>query len=167
MDVAIVRFDSRASDEVTATPLQFAVSGPWAAMCSIHLEVSHAYGPIETVVKFPGNQFTGEIAPALADLVENGIIRVIDLLFVSKGDNGTVEVVEIARLGDDVYGERRPCRLDVTGMLNEEDAQHFAGLLSRTLRPDSCSSKIPGNLLCRCGRKCEGEVVFNERIHAR
>ena len=60
---------------------------------------------------FPAIQFTGEIAPALADLVENGIIRVIDLLFVSKGDNGTVEVVEIADLGDDVYGEYGCCRL--------------------------------------------------------
>ena len=42
-------------------------------------------GPVEIiVVGFPNNQFTGEIAPALAELVEAGTIRVIDLVFVTK-----------------------------------------------------------------------------------
>ena len=52
-------------------------------------------GPIEMlVVKFPGNQFTGEIAPALVELVEGGIIRVIDILFVVKEEDGKVTVVD-------------------------------------------------------------------------
>ncbi len=42
-------------------------------------------GPVEyVVIAFPGSQFTGEIAPALADLIDAGTIRVIDLAFVSK-----------------------------------------------------------------------------------
>ena len=46
-----------------------------------------AYGPAELiVVKFPGNQFQGEIVPALADLVDSGTIRLIDLLFLLKDD---------------------------------------------------------------------------------
>ena len=46
-------------------------------------------GPIELlVVKFPGNKFTGEVAPALKDLVEGGLIRVIDILFVHKDEAG-------------------------------------------------------------------------------
>src|SRR5215203_5288816 len=124
------------------------------------------YGPIEMlVVKFPGNQFTGEIAPALADLVENGIIRVIDLLFVAKGDNGTVDVIEFADLGDDVYGENEAVISDVNGMLNEEDAQHFAGLLE----PNSSAGLLLfentwATRFADAVANAKGEVVFNERI---
>ena len=44
-------------------------------------------GPVEyMIVSFPGNRFTGEIAPALGKLVESNTIRIIDLAFVSKDD---------------------------------------------------------------------------------
>ena len=50
-----------------------------------------AVGPIELlVVKFPGNQFKGEIAPALQELVENGTIRIIDLIFAIKDEEGAL-----------------------------------------------------------------------------
>ena len=46
-------------------------------------------GPVEILeFVFPGNQFTGEIAPALGELVESGLIRVIDLVFVTKDGPG-------------------------------------------------------------------------------
>ncbi len=42
-------------------------------------------GPVEYVVLgFPGNQFSGEVAPALAQLVESGTIRILDLVFIAK-----------------------------------------------------------------------------------
>ena len=42
-----------------------------------------AVGPVDVyIIGFPGNKFTGRIAPAILDLVENGTIRVLDLLFV-------------------------------------------------------------------------------------
>ena len=48
-----------------------------------------ALGPVELlVIKFPGNEFRGEIAPALRELVENGTIRIIDLLFIKKDADG-------------------------------------------------------------------------------
>ena len=48
-------------------------------------------GPVEyMIVSFPGNQFTGEIAPALAKLVESNTIRIIDLAFVGKSADGEV-----------------------------------------------------------------------------
>ena len=47
-------------------------------------------GPIEMlVVKFPGNQFSGEIIPALGELVENGTVRIVDLLFAVKNKRAT------------------------------------------------------------------------------
>ena len=53
-------------------------------------------GPVEILmVEFPDNKFTGEIAPALAELVEQGLIRVIDLLFVAKDKEGDVLAVEL------------------------------------------------------------------------
>jgi hypothetical protein len=59
-------------------------------------------GPIDyLVVEWPkGTQPTGEAAPHLVNLVESGIIRILDLMFVAKGEDGTVSKLEIADLGD-------------------------------------------------------------------
>jgi hypothetical protein len=87
-------------------------------------------GPVDLlVVKFPGNQFKGEIAPALKELVENGTIRVIDILFANKDENGKVEMVEVNDLDDDDFRQFDPVVTDVTDLLTEEDIQAFAGAL--------------------------------------
>jgi hypothetical protein len=59
-------------------------------------------GPIDyLVVEWPkGTQPTGEAAPHLVNLVESGIIRILDLMFVAKGEDGTVSKLEITDLGD-------------------------------------------------------------------
>ena len=50
-----------------------------------------AVGPVDVyIIGFPGNKFTGRIAPAILELVENGTIRVLDLLFVMKDADGVV-----------------------------------------------------------------------------
>ena len=47
-------------------------------------------GPVDwIVVEFPGSRFKGEIAPALAELVERGIVRVLDLLLIRKDEDGS------------------------------------------------------------------------------
>lgn len=52
-------------------------------------------GPVEYVlIAFPGNQFTGGIAPAIGDLVSNGTVRILDLVFISKSADGTVTSFE-------------------------------------------------------------------------
>ena len=44
-----------------------------------------ALGPVSyTVIAFPGNQFSGDIAPEIARLIESGLVRVLDLVFVAK-----------------------------------------------------------------------------------
>ncbi|MFE3200139.1 DUF6325 family protein [Embleya sp. NPDC055664] len=60
-------------------------------------------GPIDyLVIEFPGSRMTGEGLPLLVDLVDRGIIRVLDLLFVRKSADGSVQGVELADLtGDD------------------------------------------------------------------
>ena len=54
------------------------------------------------IVSFPGNQFKGEIAPALAELVESNTIRIIDLAFVGKNEDGEVVAFELTELDADV-----------------------------------------------------------------
>jgi len=76
---------------------------------------------------FPGNQFNGKVAPALADLVDKGLIRIRDLLFITKDADGNVAAVEI-----DEKDELKPF-LDVSGeaggLLTPEDVEHAAAAL--------------------------------------
>lgn len=59
-------------------------------------------GPVDyLVVGFPGNKFSGELLPELADLEKRGIIRVIDLVFVTKDSNGKLFVTEAKDLQGD------------------------------------------------------------------
>jgi hypothetical protein len=58
-------------------------------------------GPVEyIVVGFPGNRFTGEIAPELVALVQSGTVRVLDLIFIGKDDDGSVLAFEIDEMDD-------------------------------------------------------------------
>ena len=72
-----------------------------------------AVGPVDVyIIGFPGNKFTGRIAPAILDLVEEGTIRVLDLLFVSKDADGVVtslRATDIDEAGADF--QRRYLRL--------------------------------------------------------
>lgn len=98
-----------------------------------------ALGPIDLlVVKFPGNQFKGEIAPALTALVENGTIRVIDILFANKYENGRVEMVEINDLDDDDFRRFDPVITDVTDILTDDDVE----TLTAALEPNSSAALL-------------------------
>jgi hypothetical protein len=60
-------------------------------------------GPVDyLIVEWPGQQPTGEAAPLLVDLVDRGLIRILDLVFVAKGNDGSVATLEISDLGDKV-----------------------------------------------------------------
>jgi len=79
-------------------------------------------GPVEyMIVSFPGNRFTGEIAPALGKLVESNTIRIIDLAFVSKDADGDVSAFELSDLDDEVRRGLEALGLEGSGFLGEED----------------------------------------------
>ena len=60
-------------------------------------------GPIDFIlVEWPGRQPTGEAMPHLVDLVDRGLIRILDLTFITKGEDGSLATVEIADLGGEV-----------------------------------------------------------------
>ncbi|WP_406192875.1 MULTISPECIES: DUF6325 family protein [unclassified Streptomyces] len=60
-------------------------------------------GPVDyLIVEFPGSRMTGEGLPLLVDLVEGGVIRILDLVFIHKGTDGSVDLVELRNVGDEV-----------------------------------------------------------------
>jgi len=59
-------------------------------------------GPISyLIVEFPGNKMTGDGFPILVDLVDRGVIRILDLLFVSRGADGSMTVLELQDIDRD------------------------------------------------------------------
>lgn len=79
-------------------------------------------GPVDyVIVAFPGNKFRGEIAPALAEIVESNTIRLIDAAFVGKAENGDVVAFELTELDPDVQAALDKLQIEVGGLLNEED----------------------------------------------
>ena len=84
-------------------------------------------GPIEIlIIGFPGNKFTGEVAPALAELVESGQIRVIDLVFVAKDPAGDVVAVELSDVDKATSAAFQPYVDEPSGMLSDEDIEDIA-----------------------------------------
>jgi len=94
-------------------------------------------GPVELLfVEFPGNQFSGEIAPALQELVESGTIRVIDLVFVVKDADGNVAGIELEDLGEDARGAFDPVVEELAGLISDEDVED----LGEALEPNSSAA---------------------------
>jgi len=78
-------------------------------------------GPIDyLLVEWPGKQPEGEIAPYLVDLVDRGLIRILDLVFLAKGEDGTIAAMEIADVGGEV-AELAIFEGASSGLLDDED----------------------------------------------
>lgn len=84
-------------------------------------------GPVDwIVVEFPGSKFKGEIAPALADLVDRGIVRVLDLLLIRKGDDGSLDFYELSDLDESEIGSLRAYETVLADLLSLEDVEAVA-----------------------------------------
>ena len=117
------------------------------------------------VVKFPGNEFTGELAPALSNLVESGLIRVIDLLFVLKDSDGAVFVYEQNGWGDEVAALLEPVSQPEDELLSQDDAESIGVLLE----PNSSAAMLLfenawAAQFTEALRNANGEVIINSRI---
>lgn len=125
-----------------------------------------ALGPVEMlVVKFPGNHFSGEIAPALAELVETGMIRLIDFLFVLKDETGAVFVYELNGLGEEVAAVLEPIVQPEDELLSQQDAESVGVLLE----PNSSAGLLLfenawAARFTEAMRNADGEVIINSRI---
>ncbi len=79
-------------------------------------------GPVElAVIEFPGSHFNGGIVPAIAELVNGGIVTILDLVFVTKDEDGNVVGVELNELDDDDAASFDDLDGEVNGLLSDED----------------------------------------------
>lgn len=126
-----------------------------------------AVGPCDLiVVKFPGNKFKGEIAPALSRLVEKGTIKIIDILFAIKDEKGDLAILELKDLDGDGVADIAAV-VEVDGAIGPEDVD----LAADGLEPNSSALLLLfentwAAEVTQAMRDAEGELLFMERIPA-
>jgi hypothetical protein len=124
-------------------------------------------GPVDlAVIRFTGNKFTGEVAPALLDLVQAGTVRILDALFVTRDQDGSVSSLEIGDLGPDM----RPAFVVVdgspgVGLLDAEDVEEVGG----TLEPNTSALLLVfentwAARFAGAARRAGGELVDIARV---
>jgi len=85
-------------------------------------------GPLEyVVIGLEDDRFTSDILPELGAIQQNGLIRVVDLLFVSKGAEGAVTVQEVSELSEEEQQAYTALAEDLTGLLTAQDIERLAG----------------------------------------
>jgi uncharacterized membrane protein len=95
---------------------------------TVSLDQLEEMGPIDYIVlEWPGKQPSGEVAPLLVDLVDRGIIRILDIAFMVKGEDGSVAAIDVGAINggggwDEFDGAS-------TGLLGDEDVQEAAAAL--------------------------------------
>lgn len=123
-------------------------------------------GPVEfLLLGFEGNRFDGRIAPAIADLVDKGFIRLLDLALVMKDADGEVAILEMQELPDDVAEAVRALAGEVRGLMSEADLLEVAD----SLEPSSSVAAllvehIWSARFADAVRSAGGELLVSERI---
>ena len=93
-------------------------------------DTSGEIGPIDyLVVEFPGNRMTGEGLPLLVDLVDRGLIRILDLTFIRKDADGSVTGLEIGDLTGDGELDLAVFEGASSGLLGQDDLEEAAAAL--------------------------------------
>ena len=125
-------------------------------------------GPVDyLVVEFPADRadFSGEMASELKRLVDGGQIRILDLLLVEKGADGSIDAAELKDADDSDIGLLRELEADLAILLGEEDIEK----LGQALEPGSKAAVLVwenswagpfGSAVRRAG----GQLVANGRI---
>jgi hypothetical protein len=123
-------------------------------------------GPVDwIVVEFPGSRFNGEMAPALVDLVERDLVRVLDLLMLKKDADGTLEAFELSDLDPAEIGELRTYEAELAMLLSEEDVTAVA----EAIEPGSSAAVLVWENLwaapfASAVRRAGGQLVASGRI---
>jgi hypothetical protein len=123
-------------------------------------------GPVDyVIVEFPAetSSFTGEMAAELVALADAGTIRVIDMLVLVKGDDGTIDAVELSDLQD--LGMLQTLEAELADLLAEEDVAHLAAAID----PGSTAGVIVYENLwatpfASAARRAGGRLIANGRI---
>jgi len=93
---------------------------------------SEVMGPVGyLIVEFPGSKMTGEGLPILVDLVESGLIRILDLIFITKGDDGSVSVAELRDFDGDGTLDLAVFEGASSGLLDASDIEEGGAVLEK------------------------------------
>jgi hypothetical protein len=123
-------------------------------------------GPVDyAIIAFPGNEFNGEIAPALRQLVEAGTVRLIDAAFVTKKQNGDVLAFELTELAPEVQAALDELNIEVQGLFNDAELLTIAA----DLEPGSSAAvlvweNVWATGIARAIRRSGGVLVAFERV---
>ena len=123
-------------------------------------------GPVDyVVVEFPAGEsrFTGEMATELVALVDSGTIRLIDVLVLTKDEDGSVEAMELSDLED--LGELQKLEAELAELLAEEDVLHLAA----AMEPGSTAGVLIWENLwaapfASAARRSGGQLIADGRI---
>jgi hypothetical protein len=123
-------------------------------------------GPVDyLVVEFPAgaSNFTGEMAAELLALVDSGTIRVIDVLILTKDEDGTVDATELADVGE--LGELQAIEAQLAELLAADDVEHLAA----AMEPGSTAGVLIWENLwaapfASAARRAGGQLIANGRI---
>jgi hypothetical protein len=123
-------------------------------------------GPIDyVVVEFPAgaSSFTGEMAAELVRLVETGLIRLVDVLILTKDADGSIEAAELSDIGD--LGELQALEAELAELLAEEDVEHLAAAMD----PGTTAGVLIWENLwaapfASAARRSGGQLIANGRI---
>ena len=97
------------------------------------------YGPVDFVaLEFKGNQFKGEILPAIMDLVNRDIVRLIDMIVVKKDADGTVTHQEMQEHYNSVLAVFDPLKAEISGMIQIEDIE----MIGEKLEPNTTAALL-------------------------
>jgi hypothetical protein len=123
-------------------------------------------GPVEyLIVAFAGNEFRGEIVPALTALLDQGLIRLLDLAIISKGDDGSVLLFEAGELHDHVYESLAVLEGEHEALLSEEDLLMAAeDLPANSTAAAMLFENVWAGRFAEAVRNANGEVIMNVRI---
>ena len=89
-----------------------------------------SYGPIDFIaLEFDTDQLTGESLPALLELVQQQIVRVIDLVIILKDQAGATQVLEIEELAPDILAVFDPLEIKISGIIQVEDIEVIAAAM--------------------------------------
>ena len=123
-------------------------------------------GPVDwIVVEFPEPKLTGEVAPILKDLVDRELIRVLDLIFLTRDRDGGFEVFESTDMDDSEIGELRAYETELAMLLSEQDVID----LVETIEPGSSAAVLVWENLWAAPfgaavRHAGGQLVASGRI---
>src|SRR3954449_5575269 len=123
-------------------------------------------GPVDyVIVEFPAGKsnFTGEMAKELLALVDAGVIRVIDVLILTKAADGTVDAMELADIED--LGDLQILETQLAELLAEEDVEHLAA----AMEPGSTAGVLIWENLwaapfASAARRSGGQLIATGRI---